>query len=232
MRPTKHTLKECSFLVSIGEVVEPRRSYQSSTVRCGLKLHGKVLISSQLLLRRTGDCLHGGENLASAWHERDASIVAVSRPVLLLVQPYDGGLFPLHTPTVRPRPVVWRSQWRGTVLVYGGCHRALKPSLSGSAGSSSGPTPPRSGTLLMVPCTSKIEGTSSRGVHGGHISTSSTTFGSSAGDLVLSRALNHCTHRSRMSPMHVTRPNALCALGVFRAVYEFFPLKSIPLRCL
>ena len=150
-----------------------------------------------VIAQAIGDYL---ENFASTCHERDATIVATLRAVLRVVQYYDRGIFPrlrLHPRTI------WRSQWRGTAPVYGGYHSdpTCRISLSSSAGGSSGPTAFRLDMLLMFSSTTKIEGESSRGMHGGHMLSSSTLFRSNAGDLVLRKVLDHGTHRSRVSPM-------------------------------
>ena len=53
-----------------------------------------------MLAEAIGDYLE--ENLASVYHERDASIVTALSPLLLLVQHYDRSIFPLlwHAPAL------------------------------------------------------------------------------------------------------------------------------------
>ena len=81
---------------------------------------------------------------------------------------------PCHTPIT--------TAWNCSTVAYGCYHRNLhlRRVLSGPAGISSGPTAFRFDMLVIVSSTSKMEGRSSRGVHGGHTLSSSTILGSSA----------------------------------------------------
>ena len=63
----------CSCLVLIGEVVDPRRSYQSSAVVVCIRTAPPVgYLPVHAYGEAIGDYLR--ENLASVYHERDASI--------------------------------------------------------------------------------------------------------------------------------------------------------------
>ena len=65
-------------------------------------------------------------------------------------------------------------------------------------------------------------------MHGGDTLSSSTMFRSNAGDLVLGKALNHCSHRSRMS--HVSKQSSFILDGLDAArspALEIHPLQVL-----
>ena len=119
----------------------------------------------------------------------------------------------LHTPALP------HGDHNGVELFYSGIPRLpsrspSKASLSRSSGSSPGPNSLSGLTCSRwFPLPERSKGNSSRGVHGGHSLSSSTTFGSSAGDVVLSEYLIRCHPPIANEPKAKTQ-SALCFLDV------------------
>ena len=131
---------------------------------------------------------------------------------------------PCHTPIT--------TAWNCSTVAYGCYHRNLhvRRVLSGPAGISSGPTAFRFDMLVIVSSTSKMEGRSSRGVHGGHTLSSSTILGSSARWRLSVDQRDEPLFPTIANGPHVTKQTVVCVLDVLRSG-RFPPRsKSIPLR--
>ena len=158
-------------------------------------------------------------------YERKAWIVTALSPVRLL-----GGTMIVAYSHSRGTPppcrIATTVAWNCSSIRWLPSRSPPKATLSSSAGISSGPPAFRFHMLSMVSSTSKVDGKSSRGVHGDHTLSSSTIFRSSVGDFILSKEMNHCTHRSRMSPM--SRSQLSTASYMYRELHDLFSSKSIP----
>ena len=132
--------------------------------------------------------------------------------------------------TPPPRHMAITMTWNCSSIRRLPSRSSSKASLSSSAGSSSGPTDFRFDMLLMVSSTSKVEGKSSRDVHGGHSLSSSTMFGSSAGDFCIEQSAEPLYPPIANEP-HVTKQTTLCVLDVMRNT-RFLPLEVHPLKVL